>query len=86
MARTASSLSADFQWLSTAYRPSPTEVEAYARAITVAQGDPPEMAELHRREAELQLWIWRNETRQPASRGRRRHSRALAAGTEPASS
>jgi hypothetical protein len=44
------------------------------------------MAELHRREAELQLWIWRNETRQPASRGRRRHSRALAAGTEPASS
>lgn len=86
MARSVSSLPAGFQWLSPAYRPSPAEVEAYARAITLAQGDPPEMAEKHRREAELQLWIWRNETRQRAHRGRPRRSAALASASTPADS
>lgn len=52
-----------FSWLSPAYRPSSREVETYARIITAADGDPPEMMETHLHEAELQLWIWRNETR-----------------------
>lgn len=60
-----------FSWLSPAYRPSTHEVETYARIITAADGDPPEMAERHLHEAELQLWIWRNETRQPPQRVRR---------------
>ena len=69
MARSESSLPAGFQWLSPAYRPSPAEVEAYAQAIALAQGDPPGMAEKHRREAELQLWIWRDEARQSGRGG-----------------
>lgn len=70
MSISASSLPPGFSWLSPAYRPSPKEVETYARIITAADGDPPEMAETHLHEAELQLWIWRNETRQRARRGR----------------
>lgn len=78
MARSASFLPVGFQWLSPGNRPSPAEVEAYARTITLAERDPPEMAEQHRREAELQLWIWRNETRQRATRSRQRRSPAVA--------
>lgn len=70
MSITASSLPPGFSWLSPAYRPSSKEVETYARIITAADGDPPEMAERHLHEAELQLWIWRNETRQRATRRR----------------
>ncbi|MES2695708.1 MAG: hypothetical protein V4773_19700 [Verrucomicrobiota bacterium] len=63
-----------FSWLSPAYRPSAQEVETYARVITAADGDPPEMMETHLHEAELQLWVWRNETQLRATR------RLLAAG------
>jgi hypothetical protein len=50
-------------------------VDTYARIITDADGDPPEFAARHRQEAELQLWIWRNETRQRAEPAPRRHRR-----------
>ena len=71
MSSSVSSLPPEFQWLSPAYRPSAKEVDTYARIITAAEGDPPEMLARHRQEAELQLWIWRNETRQRAGRSRR---------------
>lgn len=83
MALSASFLPVGFQWLSPAYRPSLAEVEAYARAITLAERDPPGMGEQHRREAELQWWIWRNETRQRATRSRQRRSPALAVAVMP---
>lgn len=60
----------EFSWLSPTYRPSRREVETYAQIITAADGDPPEMVRTHWREAELQLWIWRNETRQKPKRFR----------------
>lgn len=60
----------EFSWLSPTYRPSRNEIETYAQIITAADGDPPEMVRNHWREAELQLWIWRNETRQKATRAR----------------
>jgi hypothetical protein len=68
MSITATSLPPGFSWLSPAYRPSPKEVETYAKIITAADGDPPELVETHLQEAELQLWIWRNETRQRPAR------------------
>ncbi len=55
----------EFSWLSPSCRPSPTEVDTYARLITAAEGEPPEFVPRHRQEAELQLWIWRNETHPP---------------------
>lgn len=62
------SLPPGFQWLSPRYRPSRQEVETYARIITEADGDPPELVQTHLKEAELQLWIWRTEQRQRAQR------------------
>lgn len=50
-----------FSWLPLAFRPSAQEVENYARVITTAEGEPPEMIDRHLREALLQLWIWRYE-------------------------
>lgn len=67
-----------FSWLSPAYRPSRKEIETYARIITAADGDPPEMLERHLHEAELQLWIWRNENRQRAARRNRGGGAAFA--------
>jgi hypothetical protein len=68
MSRSVSSVPPGFSWLRPAYRPSDQEVDAYAHIIANAEGYPAEAsaARLHR-EAELQLWIWRNETRQRAS-------------------
>ena len=67
MSLSVSSLPPGFSWLRPAYRPSDQEVDAYAHIIANAEGYPPELcdARLHD-EAELQLWIWRTETRQRA--------------------
>lgn len=69
MPRSVSSVPLGFSWLRPAYRPSNQEVDAYAHMIANAEGYPAETsaARLYR-EAELQLWIWRNETRQRAVR------------------
>jgi hypothetical protein len=67
----ASSLPAGFTWLSLATRPSRREVEAYARLIAAKEGASPDQADAFLHEAELQLWIWRNETRRPPARRRR---------------
>jgi hypothetical protein len=69
MSLTASSLPPGFSWLSPTYRPSPQEVETYVQYIADAEGDHAE-PQSRRREAELQLWIWRSETRQRAQRRR----------------
>ncbi|HVS54454.1 MAG TPA: hypothetical protein VHD62_19010 [Opitutaceae bacterium] len=63
--------SPDFSWLSPACRPSPKEVEAYAHIINAVEHNPPDRLDSSLREAELQLWIWRNEARQRAPRRRR---------------
>ena len=60
-----------FSWLSPACRPPPEEIETYAALIALREGEPPENAEKFRREAELQLWVWHNETRQRPKRRRR---------------
>lgn len=62
-----------FSWLRPAYRPTAQEVDAYAHVIANAEGYPPESTGVRLfREAELQLWTWRSETRQrPGSRSTR---------------
>lgn len=60
-----------FSWLSPTYRPSEEEIETYAAIIAAREGEPPEHAAQFRREAELQLWVWHNETRQRPKRRRR---------------
>lgn len=58
--------------LSPACRPSAEEVDAYARLILAHEGSPLDELDEKRREAELQLWAWRNEHRRRArSRWRR---------------
>lgn len=75
MSLSISSLPPDFSWLRPAYRPSDQEVDAYAHVIANMEGCPPETnAESLYREAELQLWIWRTENRQRASRDASRTS------------
>ena len=66
------SLPAEFSWLSPACRPSPQEVESYASFIAAVEGEYAESPESRRHEAELQLWVWRNETRRRPSPVRRR--------------
>jgi hypothetical protein len=72
MSLSLASLPPGFAWLLPAYRPSDQEVDAYAHIIANAEGYPGETsaARLHR-EAELQLWIWRTETKQRVDRRRR---------------
>lgn len=64
----------EFSWLSPAYRPSAEEVSTYAKLIATREGVP-QAASHFRRQAELQLWVWRNETHQRPPRRR--------AGVEP---
>ncbi len=64
------SFPAGFSWLSPAYRPSPEEIQTYATLIAAREGEPPEHVDKFKREAELQLWVWHNETRQRPKRGR----------------
>lgn len=72
MALTLSSLPAGLDWLRPTYRPSTEEVTAYAEFIAVAEGHPDRATDDHLRdEAELQLWIWRAETRTRTPRSNR---------------
>jgi hypothetical protein len=65
------SLPPELSWLHPAYRPTDQEIDAYAHIIANAEGIPGESsAERLHREAELQLWIWRTENRQPLIRRR----------------
>jgi hypothetical protein len=68
--------------LSPACRPSPEEVENYARLIVAHEGSPADALAEKRREAELQLWAWRNEHYR---RHQGRWRRALASPTALAS-
>lgn len=69
MALHLSSLPPGLDWLRPTYRPSAEEVAAYAEFIAVAEGHPDRAADDHlREEAELQLWIWRAETRKRSPR------------------
>lgn len=64
MAISNSTLPPGFSWLRATYRPSSEEVAAYAEVIALAEGQPELAADVQlREEAELQLWIWRTETR-----------------------
>ena len=63
MAYTNLSIPAGFAWLSPAFRPTTREIQNYAAAIAAREGLPLEFADTFRREAELQLWVWRNENR-----------------------
>ncbi len=54
-----------FSWLLPAFRPSRREVRAYADAIRAADQDHGRKERSPLRQAELQLWVWRMETRQP---------------------
>lgn len=74
----ALALADGFSWLDESCRPSPREVEHYARIIAAAESPSARPVEALRREAELQLWIWRAENhpakpngRQPPVRRRR---------------
>lgn len=56
-------------------RPSPDEVDAYARLIAEREGCSPESI---RNEAELQLWVWHAENAPGSARpGRRRGATAM---------
>jgi hypothetical protein len=61
--------------LSPAYRPTRDEIETYAELIAANEGMPPDHVGDLKREAELQLWVWRTETHQ---RPPRRPSRKAA--------
>lgn len=72
MSHTLSSLPPEFSWLRATYRPSEKEVDTYAHLIANAEGYPhPSSGSRLFDEAELQLWIWRNERRKRASERRR---------------
>lgn len=81
------SLPPGFSWLSPACRPSAEEVLTYARLISAVERNPPAVFAECLREAELQLWTWRNDARARAPRRRRTrrpiHEGTVAAG-EPA--
>jgi hypothetical protein len=69
MATSNSARPPGFGWLRATYRPSAEEVAAYAEVIARAEGQPELATDVHlREEAELQLWIWRTETRTRPSR------------------
>jgi hypothetical protein len=73
----SSPLPPEFSWLRPTYRPSEKEVDTYAHLIANAEGYPhPSSGSRLFDEAELQLWIWRNEMRKRASERRRRSSDA----------
>lgn len=64
-----------FSWLRATYRPSAEEVAAYAEVIAFAEGNPDLAGDSGlQHEAELQLWIWRTESRMRSPRARRLRS------------
>ena len=71
----------DCAWLSPAHHPSELEIGKYAAAIAENEGLPRNHAEEFWREAELQLWVWRSETRPPPDRPTQRRSRVAASVT-----
>ena len=74
MSHSISSLPPEFSWLRATYRPSEKEVDTYAHLIANAEGYPhPSSGSRLFDEAELQLWIWRDEMRKRASDRRRPH-------------
>lgn len=74
----ASALPDGFSWLAESCRPSPQEVESYTRFIMASvDGVSVRPVEAVRREAELQLWIWRTENLEPARRRPPRRNRAV---------
>ncbi len=74
------SLPPEFSWLRASYRPTEAEVDAYAHLIANSEGYPsPSGGSRLFDEAELQLWIWRDEMRKRASHRRaERRSAGLA--------
>lgn len=73
MALSVSSLPSGFSWLRATYRPSAQEIDAYMEVIAKAEGRPWPIDDSHLHdEAELQLWIWRTETKKRAPRSPRR--------------
>ncbi|MBL9213116.1 MAG: hypothetical protein JNL92_21820 [Opitutaceae bacterium] len=75
MATRISALPPGFSWLRATCRPSREEVAAYAEAIAVAEGHPDLAGDSGlQHEAELQLWIWRTESRTSSPRMRRRQA------------
>jgi hypothetical protein len=71
----------EFSWLSPDSRPPLREVETYAHIINAVERHPPERLAESVREAELQLWVWHNESEAsdgPSSRRRRSRSSAPA--------
>jgi hypothetical protein len=64
-----------FSWLSPAHHPSNEEIETYAAMIAAQEGIPVQFADEFRREAELQLWVWRTEIHLPPNPPRRRKNR-----------
>jgi len=72
----SSPLPMEFSWLSPATRPSTREIETYAHIINAVERHPPERLAEAVREAELQLWVWRNESHGSRDGPRRRRSHA----------
>jgi hypothetical protein len=75
MPSTAFTFPIGFSWLSPAHHPSNEEIETYAAMIAAKEGVPAMYADEFRREAELQLWVWRSENRPPPNHPRRRRNR-----------
>jgi hypothetical protein len=83
MSLTLAALPSEFSWLRPAYRPSPQEVDAYTHFIADHENAAISAltdASRRREEAELQLWIWRSETHQRATRAPRRPRLSSTAG------
>jgi hypothetical protein len=64
-------LSSEVPALPPAFRPTRREVKAYADVIRAADADRGRNERACLKQAELQLWAWRAEIRQPAPRRRR---------------
>jgi hypothetical protein len=73
-----------FSWLSPACRPTPDEVLTYAHLINEVEHRSPAEIDDCLREAELQLWIWRNEARKRAPRRRRARATVVEDGVHAA--
>lgn len=75
MASRISALPPGFSWLRATCRPSIEEVAAYAQFIAVAEGHPDSAGDSGlQHEAELQLWIWRTESRLRSPQTKRRRA------------
>lgn len=81
MATHISALPPGFSWLRATCRPSFEEVAAYAQFIAAAEGHPDLAGDSGlQHEAELQLWIWRTESRLRSPQTKRRRAEVQLAG------